>query len=341
MTQKLVLIDGSSLLSRNYYGSLPASVKFGKTPEDKKLGMKDIMQTKDGLPTNGLYSMMRFILKVIREQKPTHMAICWDLSRETFRKKIYPEYKGTRNETPPQLKMQFELAKKTLDYIGLTPYILEDFEADDIIGTLARKFEDDIATYIITGDQDALQLVNDNTKVWYMTSKAKDWYKERNIDVKNLNIPDKTFEYTNETVEENYGLTPTQIIDLKALEGDTSDNIPGVSGVGKTSAPWLIRKFGSVENLYKNIEGLSKEEEKKLKEELKEFGLKRPPFGHLLKESDSELVGKEAALLSKKLATIVTDIPEYKDIKLDNLIINLDENKMKKIFERLEFNSLF
>lgn len=232
MTNKLILVDGSSVLSRNYYGTLPFEYKKAKTPEEKEAAMKKVMKTADGRYTNAVFGMTKFLLKVIKEQKPTHMVVAWDISRNTFRRDIYPDYKGQRGETPTPLKEQFKLAQETLAYIGLAQYMLPTHEADDIVGTFAKKFENELPAYIITGDQDALQLITEQTKVWLTTGKAKDLYEKRNMNIKDLDIPDGCFEYTEHTFEEEYGLKPIQIIDMKALEGDTSDNIPGVRGVG-------------------------------------------------------------------------------------------------------------
>lgn len=337
---KLILIDGSSVLSRSYYGTLPWDAKKAKTPEEKQAAMKKVMQTKDGQHTNAVFGMTKFLLKVIREQRPTHMMVAWDISRDTFRRQLYKEYKGTRGNTPEELKSQFILAQKTLADIGLKQYMVSTHEADDIVGTFAKKFEQEIPTYIISGDQDSLQLVSDNTKVWLTTGKAKAFYEKRNINIKDLNIPDGTFEFTPLTFEEEYGLKPTQIIDMKALEGDSSDNIPGVKGVGPKAVIPLLKEYGTIENLYEAIEGLSTEEELDMKAFMKELGISRSPLGNLLKESETELVGKKAALLSKQLATIVTDMKEYEHILLDDVLIALDDAKMKEKFSELEFKSL-
>lgn len=337
--KKLILVDGSSILSSNYYGSLPWDAKKAKTPEDRAEAMKKAMQTKDGQFTNGVYGMTKFLLKVIKEQKPTHMIIAWDISRDTFRREIYPAYKGTRGDTPAELKSQFILAQNTLEFIGLKQYMLSTHEADDIVGTFAKKFESEVPTYIITGDQDALQLITDYTKVWLKTDRHKDLYAKRNVNISELNIPDKTFEFTPHTFEEEYGIKPIQIIDMKSLEGDKSDNIPGVRGVGPKAVLPLLQEYGTIENIYDAIEGLSPEEEIDMKLFLKELGISRSPLANLLKVAEGEIVGKEAAFLSKKLATIVTDIPEYSNVNLDDIVIQLDEQKMKQKFAELEFKS--
>lgn len=401
MTQqkKLILIDGSSLLSTSFFGNVPKSYYMtGDT--------SNLMQTSDGRFTNGVFTMSKILLNVIKKQKPTHMAIAWDISRQTFRREKYADYKGHRKETKPELGSQFGIAQALFASIGIQNVKLENFEADDIIGTFAKKFEEEIPVYIMTKDQDSLQLITEKTRVWLNTSKAKELYEERGLDPKTILVPDGSFEFTPLTFKEEYGLNPIQIIDLKALEGDSSDNIPGVKGVGKESVTKLLQEYETVENLYAQIEGLNEKEEEELKQFFKEsLGISRSPIANLLKRPNSEiaseienlltneldkvskkmilnvfkevddkefkekvkvlsktadsdfkedaiqlldelktfpdeLVGKKAAFLSKDLATIKTDIEAYNDLQLDELILSIDQAKMKKEFEALEFKSL-
>lgn len=335
MKDMLILIDGSSLLSTSFYGNLP--FEYMKNGDNRKL-----LRTSDGTFTNGVFTMTKKILSIIEEQSPKKLVVAWDLGRNgTFRKILHQPYKAHRKETPAELKEQFKTMQKLLSDMNIPQYMFEKYEADDIIGTLC-KFENVIPTYILTKDQDALQLISDNTRVWLMTDKAKDMYKERNINIKELNIPDNVFEYTPLTFEEVYGLKPIQIIDKKAIEGDKSDNIPGVSGVGEKTVVPLISEFGTVENLYEHIENMSKEEENDFKALLKDLGISRSPLANLLKkpEKNGDLVGKDAAMLSKKLATIVRDIEELQDVTLEDLELKLNYEKMYESFKLLEFKSL-
>lgn len=336
MRDTLILIDGSSLLSTSFYGNLP--FEYMSNGDNRKL-----LRTSDGTFTNGVFTMTKKILSIIEEQSPKYFAIAWDLGRNgTFRRIMYPLYKSNRKETPAELKEQFQTMQNLLRDMNIPQYMFKKYEADDILGSLVHKFEDTLSTFVLTKDQDALQLISENTRVWLMTDKAKDMYKERKINIKEFNIPDNVFEYTVLTFEEVYGLKPIQIIDKKALEGDKSDNIPGIKGLGEKSVSPLLQEFGTVENIYKNIENMSKEEEIEFKDLLKRLGISRSPLANLLKkpEKDDDLVGKDAAMLSKKLATIVRDIEELQDVTLEDLELKLNYEKMYASFKLLEFKSL-
>lgn len=347
--QKLVLVDGSSLLSTNFFATAPMSYMKAKTEEELEKGRKQLMQI-NGLYTNGVYGMMKELMKIIREQRPTHLCVAWDLNRNTFRRKIYPDYKANRGETKPELKSQFHLAQEILEKIGIKQYVLDGFEADDIIGTLSSRFGEQIPTFILTKDQDALQLVNEYVRLWYKTSKpekAKEMYQEFGLDPKEFDIPDGVFEFTPLYVQEVYGLTPIQIIDKKALEGDTSDNIPGVKGVGEASVIPLLQEFGTVEGVYDFIET---NDDATIKDMIKSLGIKRSPVSYLTKVSEKvlvegkevskELVGKESAEISKLLATIKLDIESLMDLDLNEMALNVNEVAKREQFERLAFKSL-
>lgn len=334
--KSLLLVDGSSLLTTNFFGTVPMEYMKAKTDEDLEKARKKIMQV-NGVYTNGVYGMMKALLKIIQSQNPSHVVVAWDLNRNTFRRELYPEYKANRGDTKPELKSQFPLAQEVLKEMGISQFVFEGFEADDIIGTLAKKFEGELPVYVLTKDQDALQLVNERTRLWYMTSKASDMYKDLGIDLKDFKLPDGVFEFTPLYVEHFYGVTPLQIIDRKAIEGDTSDNIPGVKGVGEKSVIPLIQEFGSVEGIYDYIETNS---EADIKAMLKELGIAKSPVKKLLEESDTELVGKKAAELSKKLATIHRDMDVLQDTELEKCELHIDEVGQRRVFERLAFKSL-
>jgi DNA polymerase-1 len=334
--KSLLLVDGSSLLTTNFYGTVPTEYMKAKTEEELEQARNKIMQV-NGIYTNGVYGMMKALLKILDTQKPSHVVVAWDLNRNTFRREFYPEYKANRSDTKPELKSQFSLAQEVLREMGIAQFVLEGYEADDIIGTLCKKFETELPVHILTKDQDALQLVSDKTRLWYMTSKANDMYKELGVDMNDFNIPDNTFEFTPLYVEHFYGVTPLQIIDRKAIEGDTSDNIPGVKGVGAKSVIPLIQEFGSVEGIYDFIENHAELEIKIL---LKELGIVKSPLKKLLERSDTELVGKKAAEMSKKLATIHCDIEVLQNTTKDAFELRIDEVAQKRVFERLSFNSL-
>ena len=337
----LLLIDGSSLLTTQYYGNLPREILFAKTDEEKKKFYHKIMQTKTGIYTNAIYGFMRTVLKIIKEQKPKYIAVAWDKSRNTFRREIYSEYKGNRGETPKPLKDQFILCEELLEKMGIRQFMDDRFEADDFCGSLSKKFENTLPVKILTKDNDYLQLVTDKTNLWIMHSTAQktdDLYKKYGI-VHDASVPERAFNLTKELVKQEFGVEPESINSLKGLQGDSSDNIKGVPGVGPATAVALIAKYGSVEALYDDIRDLDDKQQKQKAAEWKtELGISRSPFGSLLKTSDTELVGEKAAMISKELATIKCDIPL--DINLEDLIYKPDTAALRSEFARLEFATL-
>lgn len=275
MEERLVLLDSNSLANRAFYALPP-------------------MITKDGLFTNAIYGYLNMLLKIISEIKPTHIIATFDVHAPTFRKDMYEEYKAQRKPMPDELRMQMPCIKELLTAMNIAIVEKAGYEADDIIGTLAKDSKN---TYIITGDRDSLQLVSDNTTVW-LTKKGIS----------------EVIEYTPERLKEE-GLVPSQIIDLKALMGDKSDNIPGVPGVGEKTAMGLITEYSTIDGVYDNIDKIKG----KLQEKLRE--------------------NAELARLSYKLATIDTSVP---------LDVNVDECKLsdpfnedsRKIMEKFNFKSI-
>src|SRR5699024_4745269 len=246
MTNKLVLIDGNSLLYRAFY-ALP------------------LLHNDKGVYTNAVYGFSNILFRIIEEEQPTHMLVAFDAGKTTFRHSTYKEYKGGRQKTPPELSEQFPLSRKLLDAFSIKHYELDMYEADDIIGTLAKDADgENWEVKVISGDQDLLQLVTDHVTV--------DLTKKGVSDVES---------YTPSHLKEKMELTPDQIIDLKALMGDSSDNIPGVPGVGVKTATKLLKEYGTVANVYENLDKISG---KKLKENLTTY--------------------KEDAFMSRDLATI-------------------------------------
>lgn len=338
MNKHLLLIDGSSLLSCSFFGNLPKEYKFAKTDEEKDKYLNKLRKSPEGEFTNGVYTMMASMLKVIKNQKPTHIAVAWDLTKEfTFRKKLFPDYKGHRKSFRNELGSQFSLAQKVINEIGISQFVFEEYEADDIIGTLARKFENDLRVTVWTKDQDSLQLIDENVRVWLITSKCSEMYEEFGINIKELNIPTGVFEHTPYYLEHFYGVSPIQIIDRKAIEGDASDNIPGINGVGEKSVIPLLKEFKTVEGIYDFIEDST---ENDIKEMFKSLGITRSPLSKLIEVSDTKLVGKKAALLCKQLATIKCDIEELNYVTLDSLELKFNEEAIKNSFTSLGFTSL-
>ncbi len=342
MSEFLLLIDGSSLLSTQFFGNLPREIMFAKTPEEKEKYFHKIMMTSQGVYTNAIFGFMRTLLKILKEQKPSHLAVAWDLSRNTFRREIYPEYKGNRSEIMLPLKEQFILCQQVLEEIGVVQLMDERFEADDFCGTLAARFENQIPVRIMTKDQDYLQLVTEKTNLWMMHStpeKTDELFKKYKIDKAAQNLPERVFLFTPELIEQEFGILPCHVNSLKGLMGDSSDNIKGVPGVGKDTAVKLIQEYGTVERLYAAIDHLDKAGEKAIKEYWKEkLGLKRSPLAYLLKESETDLVGRKAAFLSEQLATICKEAPV--SCTLEQLKTAVSKDAVKRVFEKLEFHSL-
>ena len=280
MDKLLILIDGNSLMNRAYYA----------LPE---------LMNKKGQHTNAIYGFANILFKIMDTYKPSHISVAFDLKAPTFRHKQYDAYKGNRKKMPDELREQVEPLKKMIDAFGINRIELEGYEADDLIGTVAKNFEQDgFEVYIITGDKDALQLVSDKIKVLF-TKKG----------ISELD------EYDPDKMTEKYELTPQQFIDLKGLMGDQSENIPGVAGIGEKTGIKLLKEYGSIENIYMNIDEISKSVKAKLE------------------------AGYDMAFLSKSLATIMVDIPL--ELKVDEFEKkDIDKNTLISLFSEFEFNSL-
>ncbi len=342
MTDYLLIIDGSSLLTTQFFGNLPREIIFAKTMEEKEVYFPKIMQTTGGVYTNAVYGFLRVLLKILKEQKPKYLAVAWDVSRDTFRRELYPDYKGNRGETMAPLKEQFILCQEVLRKMQIPQFMDEHFEADDFSGTLTNMFEDKVPVRIMTKDHDYLQLVSERTQLWMIHSTAKkteELYEKYGMRQKDYNVPDRTFPFDPELVEKEFGILPQSVNSLKGLQGDASDNIKGVPGIGEMTAVALIHEYGSVDELYRVLRETDDAGRKKLAEYWKtSLGIKRSPLGALLKESETELVGEKAARLSTQLATIKKDIPL--EVTLEDLSIKIDKQAAEEEFARLEFKSL-
>ena len=337
----LVLIDGSSLLSTQYFGSLPIELLTAKTDDEREKYYGKLMHSSKGVYTNAVYGFWRTLLRILETQHPSHIAVAWDLSRNTFRRGLYADYKANRSDTQPPLKQQFITAQQTLERAGIRQFMSETYEADDYCGTLSKLFEGEIPVRIMTKDNDYLQLVSEQTNLWMIHSTAKktdELFKKYHLP-KDDTIPDRCFPLNPERVKAEFGVEPGQVADLKALQGDSSDNIKGVPGVGPASAVALIAHYGSIEALYAAMDGLSDAELKKLAADWKEIGISRSPISKLLKEDETELVGKKAAYLSKQLATIKRDI-DLGDLKLDDLAVGINTEELARCFDELDIRSL-
>lgn len=326
MNNQLLIIDGSSLLSTCFYATAREFL-MAKTPEDREKAATRLMQTSTGVYTNGVYTFMKTMLTMIEKQKPSHLAVVWDVSRATFRQDIMSEYKGNRKKTPKPLQEQFKTTQELLQ--GLIPQFMSDreadvlYEADDYAGSLAKRFEGEIPVVLFTKDVDYLQLVSENTRVWLGTNKADEYYAQLGMNISDFNIPSGTFEYTLSTIEEIENLKPYQIIEYKALSGDSADNIPGVKGIGDKASIPLLNEYGNIEAIYETIENLDKKEEKELKKFFKEaLGISRSPIATLLKEGSIGLSNGET------ISYNVTKTPETDEEKE---IQELLESKLGKL----------
>ncbi len=279
--KKIVLLDGNSLAYRAFF-ALP------------------LLTNDQGIHTNAVYGFTMMLQNILEEEKPTHMLVAWDAGKTTFRHKTYDEYKGGRQKTPSELSEQFPYLRKLLEAYQIPQYELDQYEADDIIGTLSHQGDEEKAeVVIISGDKDLTQLTSDYTTVRITRRGITD-----------------TEEYTPAHVLEKYGIEPHQIIDMKGLMGDSSDNIPGVPGVGEKTALKLLKEYGSIEKVYQSLDKITA---KKLNENLTNH--------------------KEDAFMSRDLATIVLDAPitiDMTDLPYNGP--NMDD--VIKIYEELKFNTL-
>lgn len=335
MEEYMLLIDGSGLLSTQYYGNLPREVLMEKNQEKREQNYHKIMHTPDGVYTNGVYGFLRTLFKILENHPPKYLAVLWDLSRDTFRREIYPEYKANRGETPLPLKDQFALCEDTIGRMGIRQYMDTNFEADDFAGSLCKKFSKDIPIRILTKDHDYLQLVSDDVYVYLMQSsqtKADELLKKYNFD-RNC-CPEKCFLMTPETVLSEEGVKPASVSHLKGLQGDSSDNIKGVAGIGSKTAVALISKYETIENLYDAIKNSS---EKELTEAFRSVGVNAGVLKKLTKDEDG-VDAEQSARLSQMLATIKTDIPITEE--LSDLELRLNVAETDKVLHELAFTSL-
>lgn len=335
---RFLIVDGSSMLVTSYYGLLPKQILFAKTEEERSAHYDQIMQY-GGYYTNAMYAMTKTLRKIEKEQHITHMVICFDTTRDTFRRKQYEAYKAQRSATPEPLKQQFVQMEDMLREIGYAVEMSDDYEADDLAGSAAASYEKEMPTYIITKDHDYLQLIDEYTSLWLIQTQQEKAdtinrkYSALFSDGKSFSLPDKAAQITTEICRAEYGVYPSQIPDLKGIVGDTSDNIPGVKGVSSAAEP-LLREYTSLRHIYEVIDSCpDTKSEKALTAFWKDsLGIKRSPL-KALKEY------RESAFMSAQLATIVRDIkPEH---TLDEMSLErLDETKRREQYDRYGFRSL-
>ncbi|MDH5597177.1 MAG: hypothetical protein OEY44_03670 [Candidatus Peregrinibacteria bacterium] len=279
--KRFVVIDGNHLIHRAFYA------------------IQNPLMTSSGEQTNAVYGFASMLLNIIEVEEPDYIAMTFDPHAPTFRHEMHEEYKGTRQKAPDELYAQIPRIQEMVQAFGMPIYAKDGFEADDMMGTLAKEASEmGMEVYIVTGDMDAMQLVNGDVRVAF----PHKGYKEPII-------------FDRMKVKEKYGIEPEQVVDYKALMGDTSDNIKGVDGIGPVGATKLLKQYETLDGIYEHLEEIKGGVHDKLK------------------------VGKEAAYFSQKMARIVTDVPNgFK--KEDTELEHLDYRGLDRFFEMLEMKSL-
>jgi 5'-3' exonuclease len=279
---KVLLVDGMALLFRGFFATA---------------FRRNFMETSTGIPTNGIYQYLRYFLDAVETYQPTHIIACWDMGSKTFRNEIYSEYKANREAPPEELIPQFDLIKEVMEAYDIPNVGLANYEADDCIGTLAKAFHKENEVIILTGDQDMLQLVDNNIHVAIMRKGLGNY---------------ETF--TKDNFVDKKGIQPNQIVDMKALTGDSADNYPGVKGIGEKTALKLLKQFPTIESLLANKHQLTKGIQTKL---------------------DMDL---EMMYISRELAEINCHAPV--NIDLEAAEVNFDKEKIKSKLHSLEFKNI-
>ncbi|WP_430785705.1 5'-3' exonuclease [Virgibacillus flavescens] len=278
----VLLVDGMALLFRGFFAT---SFKG------------NFMRNSDGIPTNGMHQYLRYMLNAIETFNPTHVVCCWDMGSKTFRSEMLPAYKGNRSEPPEELIPQFDRIKEVMDVFTIPNVGLVNYEADDCIGTLAREFAEENEVMILTGDHDMLQLVDEGIQVAIM-KKGQGNY--------------EVFTHTN--FLEKKGIVPRQVVDMKALMGDTADNYPGVKGIGEKTALKLIQEYESIDNLLQNVDKLPKGIQTKIRDNI------------------------DMLHLSRQLAEIKCDVPI--SCELEEALWNCDDILISNKLRELNYNNL-
>lgn len=280
--QSVMLVDGMALLFRGFYATSYTGY---------------FMKTEKGVPTNAIYGFLKYFLDAIETFEPSHVICCWDMGSKTFRTEMYDQYKANRGAPPEELIPQFDLIKEVTEAFGTPNIGVSGFEADDCIGTLSRRFAEEMDVIILTGDQDILQLVDERISVAIM-KKGQGNYAV----------------YKPDTFYEEKGIRPPQMVDLKGLMGDTSDNYPGVKGIGEKTALKLLQEYHTIDGILENLAQLSKGIRSKIEANL------------------------DMLHLSRKLAQIHCEAPVTCQLEESQWEMNRDRVRQK--FEELEFKSL-
>lgn len=305
----ILLIDGSSVLTAAYYATLPHELVMEKDETRKEAMYDKIRKSPDGRYINGIASFMRTLKSLVSRQHPSCVLIAFDESRKTtFRKRLYPDYKGQRGSTPEPLRQQRKVLMEGLKSFGFAVVSSPEYEADDLIASAAKAWKSTGSIRLFSRDQDYFQLVDrENDVLLWMPMSDEKLEKLHKQFGYQKDVPYKSFEFTDTSVEWWYGAKPSLVPDLKGITGDSSDNIPGVKGVSSAAAP-LLKKYGSLEGIYDAIDDFNDEEytrtewEKKLADDWKALGIKRNPIKALK-------AGRNDAFLCRYLAQMRTDCP--------------------------------
>ncbi|WP_347862077.1 5'-3' exonuclease H3TH domain-containing protein [Salimicrobium sp. PL1-032A] len=281
MEKKVMLVDGMALLFRAFYATAMSNY---------------YMINSKGVPTNAVYGMVKHLFTAARVHEPTHVIACWDMGSKTFRNDLFDAYKANRSAPPEEMVPQFDLAKEVTEALGIPNVGMGGYEADDCIGTLSRHYREEAEVTILTGDQDMLQLLQPNVSV-LLLKKGYGNYEE----------------YTEDRLMEEKGIRPRQLIDLKAFMGDSSDNYPGVKGIGEKTALKLLHQFESIEGILENIGSLTKAQRSKI-------------------EADLDMLH-----LSRDLAEIRCDAEVSHP--LEESFFQVEEERMAEKFNELEFRN--
>ncbi|MFZ3577748.1 5'-3' exonuclease [Virgibacillus sp. DJP39] len=278
----VLLVDGMALLFRGFFATSFRG---------------NFMRNSEGIPTNGMYQYLKYMLNAIETFNPTHVVCCWDMGSKTFRTEMLPDYKANRSQPPEELVPQFDLIKEVMDIFAIPNVGLINYEADDCIGTLAREYAEENEVLILTGDHDMLQLVDQNIQVAIMKKG------QGNYDV-----------FTNENFLEKKGIIPKQVVDIKALMGDSADNYPGVKGIGEKTALKLVQEYETIDNLLENVDKLPKGVQTKINANI------------------------EMLHLSRELAEIKCDVPI--SCGLEKAFWNLDKEAVGDRLRNMNFTNL-
>lgn len=278
----ILLVDGMALLFRAFYATAVSG---------------QFMINSQGVPTNGVQGFVKHFLTAVSSFHPSHVAVCWDMGSKTFRNEIFSDYKGNRGEAPIELVPQFDLVKEVVEAFDVPNIGVVGYEADDCIGTIAKSIHEDFNVHILTGDRDILQLLDERISV-ILLQKGYGNY----------------LVHTKDSFYEEKGILPHQMIDVKALMGDPSDNYPGVKGIGEKTAIKLIQQFGEVEGIISNLDQLTKGQKTKIEQDL------------------------DMLYLSRKLAAIHCEVPiQY---SVDDAIFKINHDKVKDKFNEVGFKGL-